>query len=86
MPRRDLAIPSLFLLSLLLSLNACSSTGAMVHGDVNDLLKQPDSWFATPQGQKRIDNIISWQNPNGGWWKKYDDTHPRPAILPPPST
>jgi len=86
MPRRDQAIPSLFLLSLLLSLNACSSTGAMVHGDVNDLLKQPDSWFTSPQGQKRIDNIISWQNPSGGWWKKYDDTHPRPAILPPPST
>src|SRR5256885_1329439 len=31
-------------------------------------------------------NIVTWQNQNGGWWKRYDPSVPRPAILPPADT
>jgi PelA/Pel-15E family pectate lyase len=37
---------------------------------------KPDNWFATPEGVATIDNIISWQRPEGGWTKDYDASRP----------
>src|SRR5437016_14134269 len=59
---------------------------ATVHGEINELLTRSDAWFSSAQGQKTIDNIVSWQNANGGWWKKYDPATARPNLLPAPST
>jgi pectinesterase len=44
-----------------------------------------DQWLASDQGLRVIDHIVSWQNPNGGWWKKYDTSISRPPKLPPPN-
>ena len=45
----------------------------------HDVLNRPDTWFQSPEGQKLADNIVTWQNANGGWWKNYDPNKPRPA-------
>lgn len=37
-----------------------------------------DAWFATDEGRRVVDNVLSWQNANGGWWKNYDTLTPRP--------
>jgi PelA/Pel-15E family pectate lyase len=41
-----------------------------------------DQRLQSEQGQQFIQNILSWQNDNGGWWKGYDLTTPRPTTLP----
>jgi PelA/Pel-15E family pectate lyase len=51
--------------------------GAMT---ANELKNRPDAWFATDEGIQQIDNIISWQRPEGGWEKGYDATRPRPGA------
>lgn len=38
-----------------------------------------DDWFATDEGREIVDNVLSWQNPNGGWWKAYNTRTKRPA-------
>src|SRR5215208_6020285 len=48
-----------------------------------EINRQSDEWFKSDAGQRALDNIVSWQNENGGWWKTYDPTIPRPAQLPP---
>src|SRR5256885_1447607 len=45
------------------------------------LTDQPDSWFQSDQGRTTVDNIVSWQNDNGGWWKAYDASNPRPPKV-----
>src|SRR5439155_21011963 len=49
-------------------------------------LRQDDAWFKSDAGRRMAHNIVTWQNQNGGWWKRYDPSVPRPAILPPPDT
>ena len=44
---------------------------------------KPDDWYRSDEGRRVIDNIISWQNPNGGWWKQYNTLEPRPADAKP---
>jgi PelA/Pel-15E family pectate lyase len=46
---------------------------------VSALRDKADEWFATDDGKQTIANIITWQNPNGGWWKQYDTAVARPA-------
>src|SRR5208282_4315875 len=36
------------------------------------LIDEPDDWFRTDKGRQIVDNIVGWQNANGGWWKNYD--------------
>jgi pectate lyase len=50
------------------------------------LVDRPDDWFRSDEGRRIVDNIVSWQNANGGWWKNYDAGHPRPDPLPPART
>jgi PelA/Pel-15E family pectate lyase len=47
--------------------------------DLSKQVNQPDEWFKA-DGRRIADNVVSWQNPNGGWWKAYDLTMPRPAT------
>ena len=49
---------------------------------VGKLVDQRDEWFKSPENLKLVDNICSWQNANGGWWKAYDVSSPRPKELP----
>src|SRR4051812_24708827 len=46
--------------------------------DITRFRSKPDAWFGTSEGRRIVDNILSWQNANGGWWKAYDATTPRP--------
>jgi len=48
---------------------------------VSKLTDQPDEWFKSQTGKATCDNIVSWQNDIGGWWKSYDATNPRPAAV-----
>ena len=44
-------------------------------------MAKDDAYFTSDEGRRIVDNIVSWQNANGGWWKAYDPTVPRPAHL-----
>src|SRR5215213_867095 len=50
---------------------------------LSDAMKKPAEWFKSAAGKSLADNIVSWQNPEGGWWKQYDPNMPRPASLAP---
>jgi PelA/Pel-15E family pectate lyase len=43
---------------------------------------KPDAWLSSDEGIQQIDNIITWQNPDGGWAKGYDATQPHKAGQP----
>jgi PelA/Pel-15E family pectate lyase len=45
--------------------------------DLSNQVNQPDEWFKSPEGRKILDNVVTWQNSNGGWWKGYDASKPR---------
>ena len=47
------------------------------------VIAEGDEWFTTAEGKRIVDNIVTWQNANGGWWKKYNPEIARPAELPP---
>jgi PelA/Pel-15E family pectate lyase len=49
---------------------------------IGTIVDKPDDWFKTPEGQNVADNIVGWQNANGGWFKNYDPRKPRPAFVP----
>ena len=44
-------------------------------------IDRPDSFFLSPDGKQFVDNLVGWQNPNGGWFKNFSYVSPRPAIL-----
>jgi pectinesterase len=69
----------LVLMPLLAIVLARASSAAPARLDVASQLDKPDAWFASPEGRKILDNVLSWQNPIGGWWKAYDASAPRPA-------
>jgi len=50
---------------------------------LSNAMKQPPQWWATAEGKTLADNLVTWQNANGGWWKQYDPNTPRPADLAP---
>lgn len=62
-----------------LTLAAHAADSAKV--DVSKLTNQPDAWFTSAEGRHVLDDIVSWQNPNGGWWKSYDAETTRPAKV-----
>ncbi len=45
--------------------------------DIATFSKQRDEWFRSADGRQILDNVLTWQNKNGGWWKAYDPTKPR---------
>ncbi len=44
---------------------------------IKALRDPPDEWFTSPEGQRILENILSWQNPDGGWPKQYNYEHAR---------
>jgi pectate lyase len=48
---------------------------------LKEAMEQPAEWFKSADGKALADHIVSWQNPEGGWWKQYDPKRPRPADL-----
>jgi PelA/Pel-15E family pectate lyase len=48
----------------------------------NDLKSKPEDWFKTDEATTQIDNIISWQRPEGGWEKPYDASSPHDPAKP----
>lgn len=63
------------LCTLLLVLTAGSP---LLAEPIDRFADRPDNWFNSPDGRRVLDNILTWQNANGGWWKAYDATSPRP--------
>jgi len=57
----------------------CSASRA---ADISSVSKQPDAWFTSDEGRKVLDNVLTWQNGNGGWWKQYDVAKPRKGGAP----
>lgn len=53
---------------------------------LKEAMEKPPEWFKTAEGQQLADNLVSWQNTGGGWWKQYDPKTPRPADLAPANT
>src|SRR5436190_24088594 len=83
-PRQIFVIP---LVTLWLCLPACTARAVQMAGaqhGLDDALRRPDDWYQSPDGRAFCDRLITWQQPNGGWWKAYDLTADRPADLPPP--
>lgn len=66
------------LFSALFVLLVCSNAAVSAPMDLSKQLKQSDEWFKSAEGKRIIDNVVTWQNANGGWWKAYDATTPRP--------
>jgi PelA/Pel-15E family pectate lyase len=56
-----------------------AAAGALAIGKLVNLR---DDWFKSLENLKIVDNVCSWQNANGGWWKAYDVSTPRPEKLP----
>ncbi len=48
---------------------------------ITSFVDEPDTFFKSPSGQAVADNVVGWQNANGGWFKNYDPTQPRPATI-----
>src|SRR4051812_30637574 len=46
---------------------------------IDKLTNQPDEWFKG-EGKTTVDNVVTWQNLNGGWWKAYDFNKPNPEA------
>lgn len=67
----------LLLVTLVAGLAAVPLPAAAQSVSVAKLTDQPDEWFKG-EGRRIVDNIVTWQNANGGWWKGYDATQPRP--------
>jgi PelA/Pel-15E family pectate lyase len=72
----------LLALAVLTPFSLAADQGVAFGVPVVRLTDHPDSWFNTDQGRKTVDNIVTWQNANGGWWKTYDATHARPTTVP----
>lgn len=72
-----------------LVLAACISQSKGAPGQAGPILdsalEKPVAWFATDEARVLGDNIASWQNANGGWWKTYDPNTTKPAALPEPA-
>jgi len=51
---------------------------------IHSLVDKPDAWFTTAEGRRIVDNILSWQNADGGWWKNYDPRNSRGPLRPDP--
>ena len=44
-------------------------------------IDRPDSFFLAADGRQFVDNLVGWQNANGGWFKNVSYVNPRPAVL-----
>jgi PelA/Pel-15E family pectate lyase len=44
-------------------------------------IDRPDSFFLSSDGRQFVDNLVGWQNPNGGWFKNISYLRLRPAVL-----
>lgn len=63
--------------AVLFLLSVASPLFAQDKIDLSKQLKQPDEWYKSDEGRRIADNVVSWQNANGGWWKGYDVTKPK---------
>lgn len=48
---------------------------------IKSIKDPPDEWFTSAQGRRVLDNILTYQNPDGGWPKQYDYTKPHSADM-----
>jgi PelA/Pel-15E family pectate lyase len=56
--------------------------GAQVPVAWRDILRQPDSWYASAEGRRIADVVLQHQRTSGGWPKDTDMTRPpEPAVL-----
>ncbi|HVT87501.1 MAG TPA: pectate lyase [Tepidisphaeraceae bacterium] len=48
---------------------------------INSYVRRDDAFFASAEGKHIADNILNWQNSNGGWFKNYSPATTRPSNL-----
>src|SRR5688572_22228773 len=71
--RRD----AMLVVALALIVGMCAAEGALaakptISGPVlAQISAKPDEWFKSDEGVRAAENIVGWQNENGGWWKFY---------------
>jgi len=63
----------------LLILSLCVFAGAISARAANSArwdvyAQEPDDWFHTDKGRETIENVLSWQDVEGGWPKNQDNT------------
>lgn len=85
LPRFSGPVAFIALLLLLASPLFAAKTATHFGQTINKYGDEPDDWFKSDIGRNICDNILSWQNANGGWWKNYNPKVPRPSSLPPPA-
>lgn len=68
-------------LKILLVVFVLSNAASSLYGDspAERLLKKPDAWFSSAEGQKTLDSVLAWQTEHGDWPKNTDTTRERPA-------
>lgn len=64
--------------AVLAAVSVISAPGVCAAFDLKSLRNPSEEWIRSPEGRRILDNIVSWQNPNGGWWKGFDYDKPRP--------
>src|SRR5688500_725799 len=70
--------------TILVVLLGCLIAPSGAYGaDIASFSMQSDEWFKSEEGKRVLDNVLTWQNKNGGWWKAYDATKPRPGAKAP---
>ena len=65
--------------AVMLCLCCIAASWPAAEPQLKSALEKPAEWFKSSEGGRFADNIVSWQNPEGGWWKEYDPKIPRPA-------
>ena len=67
--------------SVAVALCCAAATYPQTEGQLRPALERPHEWFKSAEGKRLVDNVVSWQNPEGGWWKEYDTRIAKPADL-----
>lgn len=62
-------------LATLAFLSLAATCSAVPVGGFREKMRD-DAWIKSDEGKRILENTLTWQNPNGGWWKNYDLTEP----------
>jgi pectinesterase len=73
---------SILAVMMLLAVAADTHAAVGIAPLAKNALQQPDAWFTSVEGCRLVDNVLSWQNANGGWWKNYDTATARATSVP----
>jgi PelA/Pel-15E family pectate lyase len=75
--RRPAAFKSIFRFLLPVAL-ICLTAPAAAQISPQRAAWQPEEWYQTDEARQVADNVLTWQNEDGGWPKNYTPSQPRP--------